>query len=177
MNKEKYLISFFGKSGSGKSTAAEIAMDYLNKQGIKSEKMGVAQPLHQMQKTCYGVLGIEMQGQDGRLLQFLAGHFEEEMLKNFEMRLDGLLGYPGSLVIINHDCRDNAYGLLRRKGFVFVKIVADDLIRSQRLKTRRDVSRGDMPSEIIKADYQITNNGPVDEFKRVLIIILNNVLT
>ena len=177
MNKEKYLISFFGKSGSGKSTAAELVREYLDEQGIRSEKIGVAQPLHEMQKACYSVLGIEVVGQDGKLLQFLAGHFEKEMLKNFEERLKVILNYQGRLVIINHDCRDNAYEILRRNGFIFVKIVTDDLNRSLRLDKRLDVSRGDVSSEVIKPDYWVDNNGTINELEESLIIILTNLLS
>ena len=172
MNKEKNLISFFGKSGSGKSTAAEMARNYFESVEIKTERIGVAEPLHEMQKSCYGILGIEIGGQDGELLQFLAKHFEKEMLRNFEERLEALLNYRGRLVIINHDCRDNAYEVLRRNGFIFVKIVTDDLIRSRRLNERLDVSRGDVSSELIRADYLIENNGTMEELNETLVKIL-----
>ena len=52
MNKEKYLVSFFGKSGSGKSTSAEIAERYLESRGVRTGKIAVAEPLHEMQKFC-----------------------------------------------------------------------------------------------------------------------------
>ena len=121
-------------------------------------------------------MGIQGIGQDGKLLAFLAKHFEKEMLTSFEVRLETLLEQQGRLVIINHDCRDNAYGILKKNGLVFVKIITEDLIRSQRLGNRLDVSRGDISSDLIKSDFQIENNGSVDELEKSIIELLNGLL-
>ena len=66
-------ICLFGPTGSGKST---IARHLASRYG--AEVISVAEPLHRLQDLIYGFLRMDVAGQDGELLQFLAQKIERE---------------------------------------------------------------------------------------------------
>lgn len=162
-------ISLFGQSGSGKSTAAEILRRVIEEKNPKRKvvKLNVAEPLHAIQAFAYKQFGRENTGQDGKLMQFLASHFERELEPTFIKRLDSHKGDP---VVINSDCRNNAYGYLKEAGFVFVEIKAAPEVRIERLGQRGDIGRYDQSKAIeqtgkMQADWVVENNGTVEELE------------
>nr|NQU92150.1 hypothetical protein [Bacteroidota bacterium] len=127
MSKRKIVkISLFGPSGSGKSTAAELMVKIIEEKYLKYQVIlaNVAEPLHFIQDLAYRQFGLSNTGQDRKLLQFLAQHFEQRLGERCVDRIQQLIGLqPASqnLVFVNSDCRNNAYGSLKNTGFIFVK--------------------------------------------------------
>ncbi len=163
-------IAFFGPSGSGKSTAAMILEDLVIKHSyFEVVRLNVAAPLHAIQKFAYLQFGIKKTGQDGLLLQFLAEHFEDKLGTTFVRNL-GKIDKSRNIVVINSDCRDNAYQYLKRAGFVFVRIETSRENIFKRLGVRGDITRFSRKHKVervgmIRADYVIVNDGSLGELK------------
>ncbi|MDZ4662376.1 MAG: ATP-binding protein [Pseudomonadota bacterium] len=148
-------LCFFGPSGSGKSTAADIACSLLKNQ-YTVVRLDVATPLREIQNLSREVFNLPPAGSpdkpssfasDGKLLSFLAEHYESQLPISFENRLNKSLetlqssgAGPEKAVFINADCRDNCYETLKRLGFTFVKVYASESNRTIRRAIRGDIS-------------------------------------
>ena len=188
MNKP-LLISFVGPSGSGKTTAAKFAVECLGGRGICTARLDVAEPLREIQAFAYARFGRPSPGdsgkpetflQDGELLGFLAGHFENFLQSSFCKRFNKLLAaidaqHPGWFpdkrtrnAIINADCRDNTHEYLKSLGFIFIRLQVSEETRSKRLQRRSDLSEGvvsiDTTGHISEAII-IKNDGSLSELK------------
>lgn len=171
--KKVIKVSFVGPSGSGKSTAAEYYSEMFAKKhpGWKIIKLNVAAPLHKIQKYSYKTFGLKNTGQDGKLLQFIASHFSDSLGPTFVSSLKEVIKKSeNNLLVINSDCRNNAYDYLKKEGFIFIKIKTDPRIRAERLGQRMDITSANTQSVVEQIDsieYQIEieNNGSLEDLR------------
>ena len=77
-------ISFIGPSGSGKTTCARIASGILRDWDFHVAGCNVAGPLHRIQAYAHKQLSIPESGQDGKLLAFIAEHYEPYLISSFK---------------------------------------------------------------------------------------------
>lgn len=173
--KEVEKIAFYGLSGSGKTTAIEYIKGEHKKiiPGYKIVILNVGEPLHKIQAYAYELFAMENRGQDGKLLQFLAKHFEERLGPTFLYRLDKILDSEKNekLLIVNGDVRNNAYPFLREANFLFIHVLAKPEAIGKRLKLRGDVARFNTRDDVewideIKGDFVLENYGTIGEYKK-----------
>lgn len=174
-------ICFFGPSGSGKSTCAKFALNYFKKKNLYAKQLNIAKPLHNIQKYAYSKFFINSQGQDGMLLQFLAKHFESNLGPSYQKQIAKLqLRYQkNNLIIINSDCRNNAYIYLQQLNFIFIKVSTKLEIISKRLDKRGDISLASKShpveqTSLIPSDFVIHNNGTKHDLKNGLEKLLDS---
>ena len=169
-------IAFVGRSGSGKTTCGEIMRRIIKRRYPKYRTVGlnVARPLHWAQAYLYRTFGLKNTGQDGVLLQFLAQHFEHRLGPVFRTNSKKLEAENGrKLVVINTDCRNNAYHYLKKAGFIFIKVEARPEILVERLIARGDIhaanpGRAVEKTDLIKPDLGVENNGTLAELRQIL---------
>lgn len=162
----KSNICFFGESGAGKTTAAQIAAELLNTR-YHVIRCDIAEPLREIQNFCRKTFGLPLSGNpsnpqgfasDGPLLSFLAKHFETNLQATFETKLndqilafqmasvaretdkftapDGIQRRKMTWYAVNADCRNNCYDLLKRLNFSFIKIETSEENRKKRVSSR-----------------------------------------
>lgn len=76
-----------------------------------------------------------------------------------------------TILLLNADCRNNAYPTLKNEGFTFVRVDTNPYLRLSRLQERQDITSADLSSNIeqidqIVADYTIDNNGSLEDLKK-----------
>jgi len=177
-------ISFFGPSGSGKSTASQLSRKIFSKllPSHWFKKCDVAEPLHLIQNYIYDKMGIQNLSQDGELLQFLAKRFEDNLgHKCIDKVKDVVHTYQGKVICVNSDCRNNAYKYLKDNGFIFIKIETKPSMRGERVVERGDITIADKKSRVestnkIEADYVISNNGSLPQFKSSLEEVIKKII-
>ena len=188
--KRKILISFFGPSGVGKSSCLNFAGKYLESKGCEVFHVNVAYPLRSIQAYAYKVFGKGKQcpddanfKQDGRLLGFLAQHFEDRLGPTFELEVKRVLkDFSGNnIAIVNTDCRNNAHKTLKRLGFVFVKIDIEHKILKERREKRGDLTPFNHKSLVEQIDkiipsHTIANDGTLTELKKAVCETLDKIL-
>jgi len=111
--------------------------------------------------------------QDAKLLEFIAEKYESEVLEVFRkesesIRLRALINQY-NYAMINLDCNDVAYPVLRDLGFTFIRVAAEEPLRLNRLSTKNDVpaflkSRTDCWDQI-RENFVLSNNGTLEELK------------
>lgn len=167
-------LCFFGESGAGKTTAADIAVKLLMPH-YSVIRCDVATPLREIQNFCRKTFDLPNSGNprkpanftsDGELLSFLAQHFEPYLaptfVKRYNEHMDLFLsvqarressGSPqntcGKPVFINADCRNNSYDLLKKLGFTFIKVCTPPEIRRSRTQQRDLTPFASNPAELI----------------------------
>lgn len=170
-------IAFVGVSGSGKSICGKLLNKIMKNDfpNFKVAGLNVALPLHRIQAYAYRSFGLENSGQDGQILQFLASHFENRLGPTFLSNFERVLGKyrKKKLLIINTDCRNNAYRCLKKCGFTFIRVVMSASIRANRLGMRGDLFAADPQHAVeqidrIKPDYIIENNGDLADLESKL---------
>lgn len=122
-------ICLYGPTGSGKSTLAQYLV-----RAYDAELIKIAEPLYKMQASFYATLEKEVKGQDGELLQFLAYKIEKEQPQWLSQQFLRSLQQSRRQLIVNDDCRLNAYAALKSNGFVFIHVHASSEAISQRLR-------------------------------------------
>jgi hypothetical protein len=153
-------VCLYGPTGSGKST---IAKHLVKKYG--AELVKVSAPLHRLQGMFYGLLGTQVPGQDGELLQFLAGKIEKEQPGWLGRTAAGQAQRSASEFIVNDDCRLNSYAALRDGGFIFVRVRTSSAVTMARLRGDHTAADPSHPVERgfdqMRMDYEIGNDGPL----------------
>lgn len=182
-HKRKILkLALFGVSGSGKSTAAKLLIEKVKKwPDYKLIQVNVAEPLHQIQKFTYEQFGLANTGQDGKLLEFLAGHFEKHLGERCVREIERQVKFQRpnkNLVVLNSDCRNNAYMALKNAGFRFVRVYTSERIIRRRLAKRGDITefnRKNLVNQIeqIREDHRIENSSSVRNLEAKVISLLN----
>lgn len=186
MEKSELRICFFGPSGSGKSTCFRFAKDAMRER-IAGEpevvRADVARPLREAQWSVYLEMGMipndmmtkpERMPQDGRLLSFLASHFESHLGPACAGYVEAMSdGYNGRVAFVNTDCRNNAYESLHDAGFWFVRVMTDERLVRERLAERGDITPYDTRSEVERADriephFTVQNDGTLDELQEAV---------
>ena len=177
-------IALVGVSGSGKTTCGSLLEKIVKAEFPKYKvvKLNVALPLHQSQAYIYRTFGQKNSGQDGGLLQFLAGHFEKSLGKTFSKNLERILArWPKQkLIILNTDCRNNAYSSLKKAGFVFIKIEVRPRTIVARLGIRGDLSTADLNHPVeridrIRPNYVVDNNGSLADLESKLLALVRRI--
>lgn len=178
-------LSFFGPSGSGKSTSAKMIEERNLLPDFKIIQANVAKPLHEIQAKAYQLFDIPNTGQDGKLLQFLAKHFEDHLgatcIANIKVELGKDENGGRNLLFLNSDCRQNAYYALKKDGFIFIRVYT----KLENIEERKGV-RGDISNindaerveqiEKITPDYQLDNNGNLKELEMNIKTLLEEIL-
>jgi len=159
-------LSFFGPLGSGKSTASHFSRDIFREllPLYWFKKCNVAEPLYLIQNYVYSTMGVQNPLQDSKFLKYIAKKFEDDLGPRCVRKARGVAyTYQGKVVCVNSDCRNNAYRSLKDDGFIFIKVRAKLSVRSGRIIERGDVTIAGIDQ--IKADYSISNNGSLSQFK------------
>jgi dephospho-CoA kinase len=137
-------LALYGLSGVGKSTAATIIVDYCRSKNLKVEIVKLALPLYRIQKIFYETAGrsIDAFSQDQHLLEIIAGELRRISATSLVDDFIGRLRDCKTDVVINDDIRDYHvdYPVLKREGFIFIRLVCDEDIRLRRLQERNDIS-------------------------------------
>lgn len=186
MEKSGPRVCFFGPSGSGKSTCFRFAEDAVRErvgQGFRVVRADVAAPLHEAQWSVYLKMGLipndmmtkpDQMPQDGKLLSFLASHFEESLGPACASYVEAMSdGHNGQIAFINTDCRNNAYESLHDAGFWFVRVKTDKGLIRERLAERGDITPYDTRSEVERTDgiephFTVRNNGTLNELREAV---------
>ena len=169
------LVAFVGPSCAGKSTCYEYALPELVRLGYLAFRCDVAIPLRCIQQFAYRQFGLASPGyadvptefkQDGKLLAFLAKHFEERLGPRlaFEVEAIQTQNHQELVAIINTDCRNNAYESLKKLGFVFVWVGASPNNLEKRRTERGDLTPFNPEATVeqtghIHPRHYIFNNG------------------
>lgn len=185
MERSGLRLSFFGRSGSGKSTCFGMAAAAIRERAgghMKVYRADVAGPLHEIQFAAYRNMGLADPGQgaenmpqDGRLLSLLASHFEPHLGRACCSLVDSVSqAHPArDAAFVNTDCRDNAYDALHDFGFWFVRVEADaDTVRG-RVAQRCDLSPYDPGAAVerignIRPHLTLRNDGTLDELREAV---------
>jgi len=186
MEKSGLRICFFGPSGSGKSTCYKFAEDAMCER-IDGEprivRADVALPLREAQWSVYLKMGLirgsmmtkpDQMPQDGKLLSFLASHFEKNLGPACTSLVESMSeAYHGHIAFVNTDCRNNAYESLHDAGFWFIRVNTDEKLIRERLAERGDINSYDLTSEVERIDniephFTIRNDGTKDELREAV---------
>ncbi len=183
MEKSELRVCFFGPSGSGKSTCFRFAEDAMRERIAGKPQIAradVAAPLREAQWSVYLKMGLipggmmtkpDQMPQDGRLLSFLASHFENGLGPTCASWVESMSkACDGHIAFVNTDCRNNAYESLHDAGFWFVRVMTDDRLVRERLAERGDIAPYDSRSEVERTDdiephSTIRNDGTLDELR------------
>ena len=180
--RKRLLVSFVGPSCVGKSTCYALAQRYLARRGYAVLRLDLAEPLRAIQSFSHSVFLMQYPGypyqpetfrQDGTLLAFLAGHFQERLTVPFLVKMTDIIGAPRQgplLAIINTDCRNNAHPVLQELGFSFIRLQASPGTLHRRRLLRDDITPPDPRAAIeqsdqIKTDRIIVNEGTPAELE------------
>lgn len=169
------IFSFVGPTGSGKTTIANKVAIHFDAQIIK-----IAAPIHELQSHFYNRLGIPVNSQDGELLQYYAAKIERQspgwLAKEFIKEVDR----STQKIILNDDCRLNAYRHLSQHEIVFVRIITDVDTRKKRLRNdhinldpNHETEQG---FEHIDCQYVIDNNGLIETSVRKAIELIDGLI-
>lgn len=166
------IVSLVGPTGAGKTTIAKELLGIFDASLIK-----IAAPIYEMQEYFYNTLGKAVNSQDGELLQYLASKIEQEspgwLAKTF---IESAKLNNGKL-IINDDCRLNAYKYLKNENILFIRVDTNQATRRKRM--RNDHTRLNVHHETergfdhIYCKHSIDNNGSlistVNTLKEILL--------
>lgn len=179
MGKSGIRVAFVGPSGSGKSTCLKYAFNIIRDTyyPIIVHRADVATPLHEIQHEAYGKFGIvtrEGGRQDGKLLAFLAEHFEPYLGSHFIRQVNETSSNDILAAFVNTDCRDNAYTTLYDAGFWFIKMKTPPSLIKERLDKRGDFTEPPIGSSVestgeIVPHWWITNDGSLDALQAEVI--------
>jgi len=185
MEQSEIRICFFGPSGSGKSTCFEFARDAVRGHIAHPPKIvraDVASPLREAQWLVYLKMGLirgdmmtkpDQMPQDGKLLSFLASHFENNLGPACAAWVESMSeAHRRCIAFINTDCRNNAYESLHDAGFWFVRVKADEKSIRERLAERGDLAPYPK-SEVERTDgiephFTVQNDGTKDELRETV---------
>ncbi len=168
-------VVLFGHSGSGKSTTAALLRGSFEERGQSVAVLKLAKPLYDLQKEFYRLVGKELDPdeQDQILLESIASHLRRisptSLVDDFSRRL----ALTTADVVINDDLRDPYvdYPALKQLGFRFVRVQSIEGLRRARLAQRSDLtvvfhSQSSAQIDLIQPDFKLDNNGDMDELRR-----------
>ncbi len=177
------VVAIVGMCGSGKSVATDILEKEFNYKkvyfgGVTMEKLKEANLEVTPENEKMMREGLRKELGMGAFAKILLPKIEE-LSSNFDVVLDGLYSWD-EYKILNEALKDK---------LVMIAIIADKNIRYQRLSERevrglnneqaksRDIAEIENSAKggpISYADYYILNNGTIDEYRRRLLNIINN---
>ena len=169
----KTKICLYGPTGSGKTTIAQHLIRKYNAELIK-----IATPLYQMQNEFYQKLGKTISGQDGEFLQFLASKILKENPFWLTDQFLKKVSQSNKHLIVNDDCRLNSYDVLKKDGFIFIRVSTSskNILKRMRndhtpIDTNHPVEQG---FDKFNADHIIENNGSIDESLAKIDMLVEN---
>jgi dCTP deaminase len=155
-------LCLFGPTGSGKTTLARYIAERYGAIVVR-----IAAPLYLMQDHFYATLGKQPRGQDGELLQFLADKVEREQPGWLGATFVESIRRLDTQIIVNDDCRWNAYQALEQAGFYFVKVQTSEIVRHSRLRRDHVALQATHDTELhfdkFRVDAIVVNDGPLTE--------------
>jgi len=161
-----YKFAITGKMGTGKSTMCKRIVAALEPSVFVTLKF--AKPIY----DALSIFGQEKKHrrfmqQLGDIARFNFGDdiFEQLFEKQYSNFIDMAAPYRGQTVVLAcDDCRFmGEYTLLKRLGFLVIKLVTDDVIRRQRISTWGNTGhRSETELDSIPADICFYNDGPVE---------------
>lgn len=177
------VVAIVGMCGSGKSVATDILEKEFNYKkvyfgGVTMEKLKEANLEVTPENEKMMREGLRKELGMGAFAKILLPKIEE-LSSNFDVVLDGLYSWD-EYKILNEALKDK---------LVMIAIIADKNVRYQRLSERevrglnneqaksRDIAEIENSAKggpISYADYYILNNGTIDEYRRRLLNIINN---
>lgn len=173
-------ISVFGHSGAGKSTFTGFARDWAAARGANAERIGLAEPLYEVQQFTRDLVGAQLAptNQDQLLLEAVASSMRTMDRESIARIFLGKVQRCTSDLVINDDLRDPDVDAerLRSAGFVFIRVQAGDTCRRARLAERGDATRSDASSAFIneiQPDHVITNDETLDEYREQIFALLD----
>lgn len=114
----------------------------------------------------FDFLGLDAAGQDGELLQYLAGKIEREQVGWLGRTMVGKVLASTNRLVVNDDCRWNSYPALAETGFRFVRVRTAPELRSRRRRADHTPADPGHPVEQgfehFRADFEIDNDGPLE---------------
>ena len=177
-------LGLLGTTGVGKDTCVKIIQKHYSDLRIKLIRL--AAPLYEVQSFIYKICQREKDSniQDGVLLNFLGKHLREinpDVLKRpFFQTLHESTSKAD--VIICSDVRPADVPFVKEEGFTILNIVTDSKVARQRRLERGDVSLGNPSHSTEKdavinlSDYQISNNGSLEEFEKKVIEFMQRLI-
>ena len=180
-------LALTGPPGSGKSTAARLLVQLLQKKSRQDvHVLKIAEPLYKLQNTIYKTARVELSTeyeQDGELLQYLGSKLRKInpdcLSNNFAERLDRLQNSHDSIVICD-DARPLDIPHLLTLGFIIIKITSRH--SESRVIERNDLTRQD-PGSALEMGYselsgalEIDNSGSTQDLEAHLSKILDEIL-
>lgn len=168
-------IAIYGKIRSGKTVACEHLKDRLNCEviefsGALQEALDIMYPQHKGTKNRELLISV---GQHMRKL-------DEDVWTNVVKHK--INNSKRENILVAGTRQQNEYQMLRKEGFKFIKITADEDIRIERCKNLNDtfdVSTMHNETEKIldsfRIDYEVVNNGNIEEFKKSLDNVLDQI--
>jgi hypothetical protein len=155
-------LCLYGPTGSGKSTIARYLVDRHGADLVK-----VADPLYRLQEHFYRFIGVPVAGQDGELLQFFAHKIERERPGWLGLEVGARVRSATGPLVVNDDCRANAYRALEGLGFVFVRVRTAPAEIRRRSRPDRTPVDPDHPVEqgfeAFRQDYTVDNDGSLTD--------------
>jgi len=170
-------LALLGTTGVGKDTAVCIINEIFP--NLSTQVIRLADPLYEAQNAIYKICNKEKEyyTQDGELLNFLGQHMRKinpQVIQNsFERAIKKIS--PHIHLIICCDVRPLDVPFVRNEGFFILNIIADPMIALERRRLRGDLSLGSVSHSTEEGlasrlyDYQIANNGSLQEFKQKII--------
>lgn len=173
-------IAFYGKSGSGKSTIAQVAKKFFEKQNLSIEVIKFAEPLYRLQSEFYKTAGVEVgyYDQDQTLMEDIAKHLRiidpKSLVKDFNSRLIK----STADVVINDDVRDTKddFPYLKEQEFVLIRIYCEEEVRIKRLEQRNDINivkESDTTKDIDKIQYDFLVDTTSENFEETKELVIN----
>jgi hypothetical protein len=165
-------IALHGIPGSGKSTLARMLVPELERAGVPSVVLRLADPLYALQALVYRTAGRPLPDptvQDGRLLADLAGHLRrinpDALTGDFRARVHEVSSARPGAAIVCDDVRPADAVCLVGLGFMLVRVDADAELRAARLAGRGDLTAGCGEQAVDVAHQEIRNDGSLEDLR------------
>ncbi len=164
-------IAIVGKMRSGKS----IACDYI-KNKLNAEKFEFSDPVKEVSKIIFNDK-VKNRKNLVKIGQHMRKMDENVWVNIIERRMDEYL--DTSSIVVSSIRQQNEYDMLKKKGFIFIKIETLKSIRIDRCLENKDTDfekqlDSSLENELdnFECDYLIKNNGTLEEFYMQIDLIL-----
>lgn len=196
MKNGKKLVkcAFYGLPGAGKSTCVQMIIEKAAQLGCWIGCVKFAEPLYQAQAEIYRLAGkplTEKTKQDGRLLNFLGGHFrvinKNSLTEYFSLieashkrQFESQAVSKG--ILLNDDMRATEAAFLKNQNFFLTHIVADETACHTRRRLRGDLTLGSDKDSTeagigaIVSDATIINNGSIADLDAKIAEFFNEIM-
>ncbi|MBH8600108.1 AAA family ATPase [Thermoactinomyces sp. CICC 23799] len=165
-------IALTGKAGAGKDSIADLLVE-----NCGFERLAFADALKEFDRQIFGESKVKNRRRLQELGQLCRKFDEEVWIKHLDKKLE----QAGEKVVITDLRQMNEYEFCKRKGFVIVKVHADDDVRLERLKARGDNFQPEdlrheteLAVDDIPYDQLIDNNGDYEALVVQVMMLINS---